>query len=100
LALSNKCYFCSASAPFYQQLLRERSKARLVAILPQSVAESQSYLEHLNVTVDQVQQAPLTSLGITGTPTLILVDANGRIVKSWVGKLSPDREADVIASLE
>jgi hypothetical protein len=100
LAVSDKCHFCSESAPFYQHLAKEHGRTRLVAVLPQSVEDGKRYLGGLNVAVDDVMQAPLTSLGIRGTPTLILVDSNGATVKSWVGKLTPDREADVLASLQ
>lgn len=100
LAVSNTCHFCSESAPFYQRLSHGQRGTRLVAVLPQTVEEGRSYLDKLNVAVDEIKQAPLPSFGITGTPTLVLVDHNGMAVKSWVGKLGSDREAEVIASVQ
>jgi hypothetical protein len=99
LAISNQCHFCSESAPFYQRLAKEHGKARLVAVLPQSVEQGKEYLTGLNVTVDEIRQAPLISIGVSGTPTLILVDKNGVATNSWVGKLTPAREDDVLGSL-
>jgi hypothetical protein len=42
----------------------------------------------------------LASLGTSGTPTLFLLDAHGIVKKVWVGKLSPDREAEVLDAVQ
>lgn len=100
LAISDKCHFCTESAPFYQRLASNHAKARLVAVLPQPVDEGKKYLDGMKVSVDDVRQAPLTVLGIRGTPTLILVDNSGATVRSWRGKLTPDKEGEVLASVQ
>lgn len=101
LALSTTCHFCSESAPFYQQLLKERSgNIRIVAVLPQSISDSKDYLNRLGVAVDDIRQAQMSSLGVRGTPTLILVDNNGVVVNSWVGKLPKAEEAKVIDQVQ
>jgi hypothetical protein len=38
-------------------------------------------------------------MGVDGTPTLLLVDETGKILLSWVGKLTPEWERDVINRL-
>jgi hypothetical protein len=96
------CHFCSESAPFYQRLAREtaqKSGVHLVAVLPQDVAEGSKYLNSLGVPIEDVRQAQLDALGVSGTPTLILIDGKGVVMKSWVGKLSGDREAEVLDQL-
>lgn len=100
LALSDKCRFCSESAPFYQRLVNHAQRASLVAVLPQTVEQGKSYLEKLNVAVDDVRQAPLIRMGVTASPTLILVDEKGAVIDLWVGKLSANREAEVLARLK
>src|SRR5436190_19962074 len=58
MALSTQCHFCSESAQFYQRVAQERTKTgnlRLLAILPQSLNESQTYLKELGVTVDDIK---------------------------------------------
>jgi thioredoxin-related protein len=100
LAISDKCHFCSESAPFYQRLTHDHGKTHLVAVLPQEVQEGKGYLDNLSVKIDDVKQAPLSSMGVRGTPTLILVDSNGTTVKSWVGRLAPNQEAEVLSSLQ
>lgn len=99
LALSSKCHFCTESAPFYQRLARERPKARLIALVPHTVDEGKKYLEELKVDVDEILQVPFGSLGVRGTPTLILVGDQGSTIKSWVGKLASNTEAEVLAEL-
>jgi thioredoxin-related protein len=100
MALSNSCHFCTESAPLYQRLAQRRGDTRLVAVLPQPVEEGKTYLESLNVKVDDVRQLPLDSLGIMSTPTLILVDSKGVTVNSWVGKLATSREQELLESLQ
>ena len=99
LALSRNCHFCTESAPFYKQLSQSKGNTHLVALLPQSVEEGREYLEHLGVSVDQVKQFSLEEIGVSGTPTLLLVDTSGVIKNRWVGKLSPEQEATVLSVL-
>jgi thiol-disulfide isomerase/thioredoxin len=97
LVLSTTCHFCSESAPFYQQLVKELDgSTHAVAVLPQSVSDSRGYLNRLGVVVDDIQQSELSLLGVRGTPTLILVNDKGVVVDSWVGKLPDDDQAKLI----
>jgi hypothetical protein len=102
LVLSSDCRYCTESAPFYQRLTREtagRTDVQLVAVFPQEVAEGRKYLENLGVKVNDIRQAAPSSTGAGGTPTLILVDAQGVVKNSWVGKLSAPEETEVINQL-
>ena len=102
LALSDGCKFCTESAEFYRRLVEERAKRpdlRLVAVLPQEVDRGQNYLNSLNVAVDEVRQIPLSSVGVTGTPTLIMVNKSGIITNIWLGKLSLEKETEVFSQL-
>jgi thioredoxin-related protein len=98
LALSTSCKYCSASAGFYHRLLASApSKIRFVAVFPQSPEESKKYLNSLEVTIEDVKQISPSSIGVRGTPTLILVNSEGSVINSWVGLLSPEKEAEVLA---
>lgn len=92
LVLSKGCRFCSESATFYQRLVRDTDGrgVQFVAVLPQDVNEGRKYLNELGVTINEVKQSSLDSLGVGGTPTLILVNREGAVTDSWVGKLPPD----------
>ncbi len=103
LALSNKCHFCTESAPFYQRLsgeLTQRENVRLVAVFPQEVSEAQQYLSGLGVQIGDIRKATLNSIGVNGTPTLIIVDSNGKVKQSWVGRLSAERESEVLRHVQ
>jgi len=100
LAISTQCHFCTESAPFFQRIQKERAKdVKLVAVLPQAVDEGRKYLEGEGVKVDDVKQATLNAIGVTGTPTLLLVDGKGTVAQVWEGKLQPDQEGGVLAVL-
>lgn len=101
LAVNTACHFCSESAPFYRRLVAEapRRHVHMTALLPQAVSEGQEYLRSLEVPIDDVRQAPLKALKLRGTPTLLLVDGQGRVRQVWEGKLSPDAERQVIGAL-
>jgi hypothetical protein len=86
--------------PFFKRVEKERPRdVRLLAVLPQPVEESRKYLDGAGVRVDEVRQASPQSIGVPGTPTLLLVDAAGRVSDVWRGKLQPNDEEKVIATL-
>lgn len=103
LVLDEGCRFCTESAPFYQRLAHEmasNTSVRLVAVLPQEVAESKQYLSNLNVPIDEVRQAGLDALGVQATPTLILVNGKGEVIEAWAGKLPAEKEREVLSRIE
>jgi len=80
MALSTTCHFCTDSEPFYRRLAQERAEnlnVRLIAVLPQTSRESEEYPNGLAVNVDDVKQSELASLGLSGTPPLILLNDQG-----------------------
>lgn len=99
LAISSTCHYCSESTPFYQRLSKELGDTRLVVVMPQPVEEGQKYISKAGIAVEDVRQAQFTEIGVKGTPTLILVDDAGNIIKSWIGKLAESQEADVLNQL-
>ncbi|HMD86526.1 MAG TPA: redoxin family protein [Terriglobia bacterium] len=101
LAVSTQCHYCTESAPFFQRIQKERPEGlKMVAVLPQAVDEGRKYLDGEGVHVDDVKQATLSTIGVTGTPTMLLVDGKGPVAKVWEGKLQPDQEAGVLAALK
>ncbi|HEX8686998.1 MAG TPA: hypothetical protein VF654_10865, partial [Pyrinomonadaceae bacterium] len=58
------------------------------------------YLRELNVPVGEVRQAAFKDLGVRGTPTLLLVNGEGVVTGSWFGKLSPEKEEEVLGRLK
>lgn len=99
LAISSTCHFCTDSAPFYKRLVKSKEGTRIVAVLPQPIQDGQEYLKRLGVSVDELRQLDLNSIGVQGTPTVLLVDNFGVVKNSWFGKLQPDQEESVINAL-
>jgi len=100
LALSTGCHFCTDSAPFYQRVSQEHGDTHLVAVFPQEASDGEQYLSKLGIQVDEVKQASFVELGITGTPTLALIDNSGKVLKIWEGALSPENENEVLRRLK
>lgn len=99
LAVSSTCHFCSESAPFYKTLASNKGDTRIVAVLPQSIEEGKKYLEKLGVMVDDVKQVALDEIGVSGTPSVLLVDNSGVVKNVWFGKLPADKEQVVLDAL-
>lgn len=101
LAISDKCRYCTESGPFYKDLMQARANknVRVIAVFPQPEQEGKAYLDKLGVSVDEIRQATLESIGVSATPTLIMVDESGTVIDSWVGKLPSDKEAEVKSRL-
>ena len=57
------------------------------------------YLNELGLTNLEVKRSSLDNIQVSGTPTLILTNEKGEITDYWVGKLTPDRETEVINKL-
>jgi peroxiredoxin len=97
-ALSTSCHFCSESADFYRQIAQARAKnVRTIAVFPQSVAAAREYTKKMGIEFDEVRQASLSGLEISGTPTLLIIDNAGQVRSVWVGKLPPQTEKEVLA---
>jgi hypothetical protein len=98
LGLQTGCHFCTESGPFFQKLTAAASgSVRTVAVFPQSIEESKQYLSKLGVHVDEIRSAPLSSISVSGTPTMMLVDDKGIVTHVWLGKLPEERQNEVLS---
>jgi hypothetical protein len=104
LAIRKGCHFCQDSLPFYKRLSElEKSNtlhAHLLAVMPDDPASGVAALQSGGVIAQGIFNQPLNSIQVSGTPTLLLLDRNGRVVKAWVGELTSQREREVIAASE
>jgi hypothetical protein len=100
LGLQTTCHFCTESSPFFQKLQPVASgSTKIIAVLPQTVQESKQYLAKLGVHVDEIRSAPLSTISVNGTPTLLLVDNKGTVRNVWVGRLTDDRQSEVLSAI-
>lgn len=100
IAMQIGCHWCEASAGFYKRMVNSKNNGvRLLAVFPQAESISRAYLSSLGVAIDEVHQADFSQLGITGTPTIMIVDSQGKLGASWQGKLSTAQEDDLLGRL-
>ncbi len=100
LVLNSRCRFCTESTPFYRRLVQARDDQELamgiVAIGTESKDVLTEYLSVNRVSVDSIISIKPGMLKPVGNPTLILVDAAGRVLDSWAGMLDKRGERTVI----
>ena len=103
LALKNGCRFCEESIPFYRKLAElEKSNqidAHLIAVFPDDSAGVRQLVETQRLAVEAFPGIELSRLKVEGTPTLILVDGQGRVSKVWIGELAAAGQADVVTAI-
>ncbi|HEY2391429.1 MAG TPA: hypothetical protein VGK22_09660 [Candidatus Angelobacter sp.] len=100
--LSTKCHFCEESATFHRELARycgDRGISTL-AVFPESTMEAVSYLKKNNINVGAIRQKSIIDLPVTGTPTLLLVGADGKVRETWIGELTPLGQKSVYTHLK
>lgn len=91
IAIKSTCPFCAESVPFYRTLIRDRQllrsqSPRFVAVCFEAERPCREYLTRHHLTMDDVMVAQaVKGLRILGTPTLLLVDAHGRVKAAWSG---------------
>ena len=106
IALSSDCRFCIESMPFYRELILSRAAAdsdlRIVALVEHldRLRQEQRLLQEAGVEVDSLLSVDFQSIGIAGTPTLVLVDRQGEALHVWKGKLTEEGQAQVYRSLD
>lgn len=101
LYLSTTCRYCKESGGFYQRLVKETAgkQVKLVAVLPQSQEEGRSYLADLGVGIKDIYNLPLGPIGVSSTPTLLMVDNKGTVTAMWKGKQNAEGENRILEKL-
>jgi len=104
LALRKGCHFCENSMPFYRRLITLRQQneigAFVVAVFPDGDDEVHQVLQAAQLSVPSVSNVDLSKLSVFGTPTLLLVDRRGSILKVWAGALSGSKEGTVVTAMK
>jgi thioredoxin-related protein len=105
MALSPGCHFCTESMPFYKRLIDERnqkgSDIKVVAAVPAPEAREgeMKIMADAGVKPDAVVELNFQEAKVAGTPTLLLVDNQGKVLDVWVGKLDERNEKKVLQTL-
>ncbi len=103
LAVRDGCVYCERSYPLYRRLEGlERDnhlKAHMLVVMPDEVTRAAALLSSQGITSQAIANTPLRDIKVSGTPTLLLVDASGRLLQSWVGELDASKADALIAQL-
>ncbi len=103
IAMNTRCQFCTESIPFYNRLaeaaLKTWTDTQIVAVFVNPQEEVRRYARDSSLKVNALPSVELTKLGISATPSIILIDQAGRVMDSWVGRLSNEREMKVFSAL-
>ncbi len=102
MVLSTTCKYCTESSDFYKRLTENTpalSRLRTIAVFPQKVGESAAFLKERSIQVSLILEAEPSEFSVRGTPTLLLVNNDGTVLDSWVGKLSVEKEQEVMTRM-
>lgn len=102
LVVRDGCKFCDASMPFYQRLaimIKRTPGTEMVGVCLNPADVCANYFGKNGVPVTRSVTAGTDKLKISGTPTLVLVDEQGRVDSVWVGQLPDVREQEVVSAL-
>lgn len=103
LVLRKGCHFCEDSMPFYQRLVvkqkEDGSTSAIVAFFPDPADAAKEAVRSEGLEVKTLGGVPLKELKVEGTPSLLLVNNTGTVLKAWMGVLSPKEELEVIEAV-
>ena len=99
LFLRSTCKYCTESMPFYRQLTSSRRTVGVVAVGTESEQVLGDYLAANQVTVDTVRSVEGGIWKVTGTPTVLLVGRDRKVLGVWVGRLDETRQPAVLAAI-
>lgn len=103
VALQDRCAECEASMPFFGEVATRLDGAQcigMVAVLPHPPPRSDTLLQRHDLSIPRLASTSLASLGVLATPTLILVDGKGTVLRAWAGKLSHSQEQEVLDAID
>jgi streptogramin lyase len=78
---------------FYRSLLQSDRAVQLVVVGREPLPTLLEYLTLHKFKPERVQFLERPIPGVTGTPTLILVDSQGRVREAWRGQMDATEEA-------
>jgi len=105
VAVAPTCHFCTESMPFYKQLLEQRdqkgSNTKVIAAVPreEAKAEEQQKMASAGVNPDALVVLDFQNIKVPGTPTILHVDNQGKILGVWVGKQDSSGEKEILKAL-
>jgi len=100
--LATDCQYCEKSYEFYRALLSSRidKEFKAVAVFPEDPSLTREFLRMRGLAFDEIEQASYAELGVAGTPSLLLMNSDGREVGRWIGLQSNELQARIARILQ
>lgn len=103
VAVKKGCIYCERSYPLYRRLggleHDDHLKPHILMVMPDDPASGAAMLSTQGISSQSVAGIPLNNIKVSGTPTLLLVGADGRLLQSWVGELDAPKADALVAQL-
>ena len=99
LAISATCHFCQESAGFYHSLAQLPAQANLIVVTEDDRAGIETFLKSKAISASQIVCESLDTIGVGRTPTVLVVNEKGVVLKSLAGKQAPEAEEQFLAQL-
>src|SRR5579884_166398 len=105
IALRHSCPYCVKSLPFYVRLqAAAATSARRTGIVFVTADDRRTvdqFLASGGITGAQIQSNINTAtFGVDATPTILQVDSDGHLKRSWVGILSEEQQRAVLSLID
>jgi hypothetical protein len=102
--VSTSCKFCALSLPFYRRLASIEAAApesfHLVGLVSQGRADGTGYFERNGVKLEVLSESGIANgLGLRGTPTLLLIDGEHKVIGVWPGFLDEGGQKAVLSGI-
>jgi hypothetical protein len=99
IALSTKCS-CPESLELYKQVSsvyrQAGSDIQLVAVFPESQTDVETFMADAKLDFKGIANVNLDKLSIPGTPSIVLIDREGKVIDFWLGRVSGNSEKEAI----
>ncbi len=100
LFTSPACHFCVDSAAFHRLLQQEaRKNSRPFHIAVPRVDRARAYLRSAGLDASSARSWEDLSARAYGTPTIVLIDPGGMVLRTWLGALDKEGEAELLQAV-
>lgn len=106
IALSPDCPYCMQSTGFYKQLLSgdyPSNRKFFILFDKADSAKADDFINKFELTglqnEAQYSLVDFKEFGVVATPTIIVTEQSGIVIRTWVGKLRRSQEAEITSLL-
>jgi hypothetical protein len=103
LAITSHCPYCLRSLPLYRRLDKLAQDGNqgvwLFVVSPESTRTMEAFLSDEQIKPRKILRSSLAEIGVSATPTLLIVDQSGTVRHVFVGQLDEQRERQLMGLL-